>query len=91
MFVKSRKGKRKEMRIKPYRLNICQLSERSGYSFSQIDLLIQDGIVSLPLDGYMFSARHQEELRGIRISEDHGCSIKPTRRSDYMLDWFTVA
>jgi len=78
------------MRNQPFRLNISQLSERSGISFTQIDLLIQDGIVSLPVEGYMFTAKHEAELRCIKKLKDYGCNIECTKRSDYLVDRFTV-
>ena len=80
----------KIMRDQPHKLNISQLSERSGISYSEIDLLIQDGIVSLPEDGYMFSAKHEAELRTIKKLKDYGCNIECTKRSDYLVDRFTV-
>ena len=78
------------MRDQPHKLNISQLSERSGMSASKIDLLIQDGIVSKPVDGYMFTAKHEAELRGIKMLKDYGCNIICTKRADYVLDWFVV-
>lgn len=78
------------MRNQPHRLNISQLSERSGVSFSQIDLLIQDGIVSLPIEGYMFTTKHEAELRSIKKLKDYGCNIECTKRSEYLVDRFTV-
>jgi len=78
------------MRDQPHRLNISQLSERSGVSYSKIDLLIQDGILSKPVDGYMFTSKHEAELRGIKKLADYGCIINCTKRTDYVLDWFVV-
>ena len=78
------------MRDQPHKLNISQLSERSGMSASKIDLLIQDGIVSKPVDGYMFTAKHEAELRGIKKLDDYGCGINCTKRTGYVLDWFVV-
>ena len=78
------------MRNQPHRLNISQLSERSGISFSQIDLLIQDGIVSLPIEGYMFTTKHEAELRSIKKLKDYGCNIECTKRSEYLVDRFTI-
>jgi len=78
------------MRDRPHKLNISQLSERSGMSASKIDLLIQDGIVSKPVDGYMFTVKHEAELRGIKKLADDGCTINLSKRTNYVLDWFVV-
>jgi hypothetical protein len=71
------------MRNQPYRLNISQLSERSGISYSKIDLLIQDVVVSMPVEGYMFTEKHEAELKDIK---EYGCSIDCTKRAGYMLE-----
>ena len=78
------------MRDQPHKLNISQLSERSGVSYSKIDLLIQDGILSKPVDGYMFTSKHEAELRGIKKLADDGCTINLSKRTNYVLDWFVV-
>jgi len=78
------------MRNQPQKLNISQLSERSGISYSEIDLLIQDGVVSMPVDGYMFTAKHEAELSNIKALKDYGCNIVCTKRLNYTLDWFVV-
>ena len=79
-----------KMRNQPHKLNISQLSERSGISLSKIDLLIQDGIVSKPVGGYMFTTKHEAELRGIKKLADYGYTINCSKRTDYVLDWFVV-
>ena len=78
------------MRNQPHKLNISQLSERSGISLSKIDLLIQDGIVSRPVDGYMFTKKHEAELRDIKKLADDGCTVNWSKRTKYVLDWFVV-
>ena len=78
------------MRDQPHKLNISQSSERSGVGPSKIDLLIQDGIVSKPVDGYMVTSKHEAELRCIKKLADYGCTINCTKRTGYVLDWFLV-
>jgi len=75
----------------PSKLNIVQLSERSGFSVSRIDLLIQDGLVSGPVNGFMFSSMHEQELESIKTLEEYGCNIEHGRRTDYVIDMFAVS
>ncbi len=74
----------------PIKMNISQLSERTGYSAEKIDLLIQEGLVSDPVHGFMFSAKHQQELENIRIISKSGYAIECDRNRSYVVDRFIV-
>ena len=70
----------------PNKLNIQQLAERSGYSADKIDLLIQEGLVSMPAEGFMFTAKHEQELNNIRVVVASGYPIECGRNGTYLVD-----
>ena len=74
----------------PIKMNIQQLSERSGYSAEKTDLLIQEGLVRDPIQGFMFSLKHQQELENIRIISKSGYAIECDRNRSYAVDRFMV-
>ncbi len=74
----------------PNKLNISQLAERSGYSADKVDLLIQEGLVSPPVNGYMFTNQHQQELENIRSVAKSGYQIECGRHASYTVDSFEV-
>lgn len=70
----------------PNKLNIQQLAERSGYSADKIDLLIQEGVVSMPAEGFIFTAKHEQELQNIRTVAASGYPIECGRNGAYLID-----
>lgn len=75
----------------PNKMNISQLAERSGYSADKIDLLMQEGLVSSPTEGFMFSNKHQQEIDNIKLLVKSGYLIECDRHSTYTIDRFIVS
>ncbi len=74
----------------PNKMNLAQLSERSGYSADKIDLLIQEGLVSAPSNGFCFTSKHLQEIKNIQKVSAAGYQIECGRQPSYLVDRFTV-
>ncbi len=74
----------------PTKMNISQLAECSGYSADKIDLLIQEGLVSGPINGFSFTSEHLRELENIRRVASSGYALECGRHALYVVDNFTI-
>ncbi len=74
----------------PHRMNISQLAECSGYSPNKIDLLIQEGLVSGPINGYSFTDNHRQELENIKKIALSGYTLECGRHTSFVVDQFTI-
>ncbi len=74
----------------PHKMNLQQLAERSGFSADKVDLLIQEGLVSPPSNGYSFTNKHLQELENIKQVTATGYSIECGRQCSYVVDEFTL-
>ncbi len=74
----------------PRKMNLSQLSERTGFSSDKIDLLIQEGLVSDPQHGFTFTSKHQQELENIRKVSGAGYEIVCERQGKFVIDQFVL-
>jgi hypothetical protein len=67
------------------------MGDRIGpeYPADKIDLLIQEGLVSGPTNGYSFSYQHLQQLDNIRKVASSGYTLECDRHTSYVVDQFT--
>ena len=78
------------MERSPNKMNILQLSEHSEYSVDKIFLLIEERLVSGPINGFSFTSENRQELENIRAVMGSGYSLECDRHTSYNADRFTV-